>query len=491
MNRRKKMPAEPVPRSVTRLTVIGAGLMGEGIASISLPHADVWLEDLSGLMIDKAITNIEQTLWKRVRSGSVSEADAERQRKALHTSLNPGVAAGADLVIEAVFEELGLKRQVLEDCEPLLAPEAIYASNTSAIPIRQIAASAKHPERIVGMHYFSPVQKMPLLELVVTPETSEETMATARAFAIAQGKTVIVVRDSPGFYTTRILAPYINEAVTLLDEGADIRQLDAALVRFGFPLGPISLLDEVGLDVAAHVSQDLGRAFVSRGHVPSATLENILRAGYGGKKTGRGFYQYEKKGKRINEDLYGLLGGPDRREYSATDMCDRLVLAMINEAAYCLDEEVIGSATDGDLAATLGLGFPPFRGGPFHFVDATGAEKIVRRLEEFATRHGRRFQPAPLLRRMAADGNGSSSARDSAGLAEPARPDRLILRLDVGGHSGQRAARDLSAEPFLDLAHHRQVLPGGDRRHQSLARLRARCGRRGGCSRRPFRGCRN
>ncbi|MEO8217888.1 MAG: 3-hydroxyacyl-CoA dehydrogenase NAD-binding domain-containing protein [Acidobacteriota bacterium] len=403
VNRRKKPPADPPARRVTKLTVIGAGLMGEGIASISLPHAEVWLEDLSGTMIDKAISNIEQTLWKRVRSGSVSEGDAERQRKSLHTSLNPGVAAGSDLVIEAVFEELGLKRQVLEDCEPLLGKDAIYASNTSAIPIRQIAASARNPERVIGMHYFSPVLRMPLLELVVTPETSGETMATARSFAIAQGKTVIVVNDSPGFYTTRILAPYMNEAVMLLDEGADVRQVDAALVKFGFPLGPISLLDEVGLDVAAHISEDLGRAFATRGHVPSATLEKIVRAGYSGKKNGRGFYQYDKKSKRVNDEIYGLLGGPDRRELSEAEINDRLVLAMINEAAHALEEEVISSPTDGDLAATLGLGFPPFRGGPFHYADAVSPEKIVRRLEELATRHGRRFQPAPLLRRMAAN----------------------------------------------------------------------------------------
>jgi len=254
---------------------------------------------------------------------------------------------------------------------------------------------------VVGMHYFSPVPKMPLLEIVVAEKTAGWAVDTARAFGTAQGKTCIVVKDGPGFYTTRILAPYLNEAVLLVEEGAAIEDVDRAMKDFGYPVGPLALIDEVGIDVGAHVARDLGQAFAHRGLEGSGAMPRMLEAGFEGRKNGRGFYLYpaaKKKGRKpVNHKAYELLGGVVRRRIAATEIQDRLALLMVNEAVHCLGDGVIDSARDGDLGAILGLGFPPFLGGPFRYVDTVGRGKIVARLEELSAAHGERFQPAGLL----------------------------------------------------------------------------------------------
>jgi len=336
-----------------------------------------------------------------VRSGAIRAVDADRRRSRLLLTIDVEDLEGADLVIEAVFEDLELKRRVLAEVEERVSAGAVFASNTSALPITEIAAHAHYPERVVGMHYFSPVPKMPLLEIVVAEKTARWAVDTARAFATAQGKTCIVVKDGPGFYTTRILAPYLNEAVLLVEEGAAIEDVDRALKDFGYPVGPLALIDEVGIDVGAHVARDLGQAFARRGLEGSGAMPRMLEAGFEGRKNGRGFYLYpaaKKKGpKPVNRKVYELLGGVARRQIAATEIQDRLALLMVNEAVHCLQDGIIGSARDGDLGAILGLGFPPFRGGPFRYVDTVGRGRIVARLEELAAAHGERFQPAGLL----------------------------------------------------------------------------------------------
>ena len=405
----KKAPKGDAPRPVTRLGVLGAGLMGEGIAAVSLGLSSVVLKDVSEEGLARAAKGLRKGLEKRVRSGALTRLQRDRQWYGLSATTRPEELAGCDVVIEAVFEDLALKRKVLAETEAVVSPEAVFASNTSALPIREIAASAKVPERVVGMHYFSPVPKMPLLEVVVAEKTAPWAVATARALGVAQGKTVIVVKDGPGFYTTRILAPFINEAVVLLDEGAAIPALDAALLDFGFPVGPVALLDEVGIDVAAHVSNDLGKAFAARGAAPSATFGRLFEAGFRGRKNRKGFYLYPKdrppKGKKeVDPEVYAFFGGTSRKRMPAEDLRDRLALLMVNEAAFCLSEGIVASPRDADAGAILGLGFPPFRGGPFRHVDATGAAAVVERLEELAELHGRRFVPAPLLVEMARGG---------------------------------------------------------------------------------------
>jgi 3-hydroxyacyl-CoA dehydrogenase/enoyl-CoA hydratase/3-hydroxybutyryl-CoA epimerase len=316
-----------------------------------------------------------------------------------------------DLVIEAVFEDIDLKHRVLREVEPLLPEDAIYASNTSTIPITRIAEAATRPEQVLGMHFFSPVHKMPLLEIIVTPRTTKEATVTAVAYGKQLGKTVIVVNDGPGFYTTRTLSAYMNEAGRLLDEGAAIDAIDKALVDFGFPVGPITLLDEVGIDVGGKVGLVLADALGVR-MTPSEAMRRVVTAGRLGRKGRSGFYRYDESGKKgdVDNSIYQIIGATARAkagqhvDIPAEEMVRRCVLAMVNEAARCLQEGILRSVRDGDVGAVFGIGFPPFRGGPFRYVDTIGAASIVRQLQELNTRHPPRFEAAELLAEMARSG---------------------------------------------------------------------------------------
>src|SRR5512138_3188807 len=273
----------------------------------------------------------------------------------------------------------------------------IFASNTSSIPIGQIAEVSRRPEAVLGMHYFSPVHKMPLLEVIATKATSREAVATAVALGKRQGKTVIVVGDGPGFYTSRILGPYMNEAAHLLAEGAAIDALDRALVVFGFPVGPVTLLDEVGIDVGEKVGKILHAAFGER-MAPPGALSDVVKSGRLGRKNRKGFYTYDGKEKRVDETVYDLVpGGRARKHVPAEELQARVVFPMVNEAIRCLGEGILRSPRDGDIGAVFGLGFPPFRGGPFRFVDAMGTRTFLERMEALRDKHGDRFEPAPLL----------------------------------------------------------------------------------------------
>jgi 3-hydroxyacyl-CoA dehydrogenase/enoyl-CoA hydratase/3-hydroxybutyryl-CoA epimerase len=386
---------------VRRLAVLGGGFMGAGVASVSLGLCPVVVRDLSDKVLGTAAKTVDGGLKSQIRSGAITRVEADRRRSRLLLTTEVTDLGGADLVIEAVFENLDLKRRVLAEVEELMPDGAVFASNTSALPIAEIAAGARRPERVLGMHYFSPVPKMPLLEIVVAERTAAWATAVARAFGTAQGKTCIVVKDGPGFYTTRILAPYLNEAVLLVEEGARIEDVDRAMKDFGYPVGPLALVDEVGIDVGAHVARDLGRAFADRGLEGSGAMPRLFEAGLRGRKNGRGFYRYpagtKKARKTVNPEIYDLLGGDERRRIAASEIQDRLALLMVNEAVHCLQEGVISSPRDGDLGAILGLGFPPFRGGPFRYVDTVGREALSARLLKLAEKHGQRFEPARLL----------------------------------------------------------------------------------------------
>jgi 3-hydroxyacyl-CoA dehydrogenase/enoyl-CoA hydratase/3-hydroxybutyryl-CoA epimerase len=247
------------------------------------------------------------------------------------------------------------------------------------------------------MHFFSPVHKMPLLEVIVTPQTDAEATVTAVAYGKKLGKTVIVVNDGPGFYTTRTLAMYMNEAGRLLEEGASVEAIDRALVDFGFPVGPVTLLDEVGIDVGGKVGQVIADAFGARA-APSDAMRKVVTAGRTGRKGGKGFYRYDENGKKgsVDEGIYEIIGG-QRREMDSAEIVQRCVLAMVNEAARCLEEGILRSPRDGDIGAVFGIGFPPFRGGPFRYVDSVGAGRIVEQLEDLNTRFPGRFEPAGVL----------------------------------------------------------------------------------------------
>jgi 3-hydroxyacyl-CoA dehydrogenase/enoyl-CoA hydratase/3-hydroxybutyryl-CoA epimerase len=296
------------------------------------------------------------------------------------------------------------------------APRAIFSSNTSTIPIGDIAKASSHPERVIGMHFFSPVHKMPLLEVIVTPHTDATSTATAVAYGRAIGKTVIVVQDGPGFYVNRILAPYLNESGRLVDDGARIDAVDDALTRFGFPVGPLTLLDEVGIDIAAKSGPIMSAAFGAR-MAPSATLQRVIESGRTGRKARRGFYMYDDAGKRagVDEMIYALAPtGAARRSFDPESMQRRAVLPLLNEAVRCLEDGIIRSPRDGDIGAVFGIGFPPFLGGPFRYLDTLGAAAVLRQLDELNAQFPGRFEAAPLLRSMATSGARFHSAGSPA-----------------------------------------------------------------------------
>ncbi|HEY4130052.1 MAG TPA: fatty acid oxidation complex subunit alpha FadJ [Gemmatimonadaceae bacterium] len=392
----------PAPRDVAKLGVLGAGFMGAGIASIAIQQNTlVRLKDTDPAHIGKGLASIRGVLQERLTRKQITRQQLDDCMTLVGGTTNYSGFESTDLVIEAVFEDLDLKHRVLEEVEPAIPPDTIYASNTSTIPIARIADIASHPERVLGMHFFSPVHRMPLLEVIVTPMTAPEATVTAVAYGKRLGKTVIVVNDGPGFYTTRTLSAYMNEAGRLLDEGAAIEAIDRALVDFGFPVGPITLLDEVGIDIGGKVGTVLAEAFGAR-MAPSEAMRKVVAAGRTGRKGGKGFYTYDEDGKKgaVDAGVYELIG-TERREIPADEMVERCVLAMVNEAVLCLQDSVLRSPRDGDIGAVFGIGFPPFRGGPFRYIDSVGADRIVERLEELNARFQSRFAPADLLVDMA------------------------------------------------------------------------------------------
>jgi 3-hydroxyacyl-CoA dehydrogenase/enoyl-CoA hydratase/3-hydroxybutyryl-CoA epimerase len=384
-------------REVSKLAVLGAGLMGSGIATVSLEAgALVRLKDANFEALGRGLRHAREVFDERRRRGSLKPREVEQRMQRLSVTTDYSGFRRAGLVIEAVFEDLDLKRRVLAETEAVIAADAVFASNTSSLPIGDIARGARHPNRVLGMHFFSPVEKMPLLEVVVTPETDAWATATAVAFGRRIGKHVIVVRDGAGFYTSRALAPYMNEACRLVEEGAAIEAVDRAMVEFGFPVGPLALMDEVGIDVGAKVAKILMHAFGER-MAPPASMAAVVEDGRLGRKNKRGFYVYN--GKKVpDESVYRLLAsdGP-RRTFDARDIQDRLVFAFLNEAARCLEEGILRSPRDGDVGAIFGLGFPPFRGGPFRYLDKLGARFATEVLERLAADHGDRFRPAAIL----------------------------------------------------------------------------------------------
>ena len=390
----------PEPDEVETLGILGAGFMGAGIASIAVQQeTPVRLKDTDLARVGNGLAAVSDVLRERLKKKQITKLQYEDQMLLAGGTVDYSGFGRATLEIEAVFEDLALKHRVLREVEPMLREDAIYASNTSTIPISRIAEASSRPNRVLGMHFFSPVHKMPLLEVIATGETDDDAIVTAVAYGKRLGKTVIVVNDAPGFYTTRILSAYMNEAGRLLDEGASIDAVDAALTAFGFPVGPITLLDEVGIDVGGKVGQVLSDGFGTR-MTPSDSLRRVVESGRTGRKGRKGFYVYDEAGRKgeVDPSVYEVLpGGAQRRDVPADEIQRRCVLAMINEAALCLEEGVLRSSRDGDVGAVFGLGFPPFRGGPFRYVDAQGAARIVDDLQQLNERFPGRFAPATVL----------------------------------------------------------------------------------------------
>ncbi|HUM09862.1 MAG TPA: fatty acid oxidation complex subunit alpha FadJ [Myxococcaceae bacterium] len=390
-------------RAVHKVAVLGGGLMGGGIAFVSAEKAElpVRIKERDDASVGRALAHVRGLLEARVRRRRLDRRGLEKVLSRVTATTDLSGLGRADVVIEAVFEDLGLKRRLLAEVESATSEACIFASNTSSIPIARLAEGAKRPGNVIGMHYFSPVEKMPLLEVITHGGTDPSVVATCVALGKRQGKTVIVVRDGPGFYTSRVLAPYLNEAANLLVEGAEVAAVDTALRAYGFPVGPFQLLDEVGLDVGEKVSHVLHGAFGER-MTPPATMAALVTEGRLGRKAKKGFYRYDVTGKPVDSSVYAALpGGATRVPFPEDELRERPVLLFLNEAVRCLEEGILRSARDGDVGAVFGLGFPPFRGGPFRAIDAMGPAELLRRLEHWRERKGVRFEPAPLLRRMA------------------------------------------------------------------------------------------
>lgn len=399
----KKNPLELKKREVNRIGVLGAGLMGAGITEVSIDDGiRVWLKDQTIENALKGADSVKNNLDRLVSKRVISPFERDEKMGLIHPTKSYDGFDKVDLVIEAVFEDLELKQSIVKEVEEASGEHTIFASNTSSLPISDIAAKAKRPENIIGMHYFSPVQKMPLLEIIKTDQTADWVTATAYDVGIRQGKTVIVVNDGPGFYTTRILAPFMNEALLLLEDGASIEQLERVMKKFGFPVGPIALFDEVGIDVGSHVAEVLSDTFKSRGARTSKKAAELVEAGFKGRKNKKGFYLYDdsKKKKEINTEIYSFFGGPNRKTFEDEMIQQRMSMMMINEAVLCLQEKILQSPSDGDLGAILGLGFPPFLGGPFRYIDKVGVAKINNTLSDLQKEFGVRFKAAELLTKM-------------------------------------------------------------------------------------------
>lgn len=395
------------PRPVDTIAVMGGGLMGGGIAAVSAINAGdtVRIKEIDTAGVERGLAYVAKVLGKRAKRRRMSDFEVDRVRNRVTGTTTWDGFAGSDMVIEAVFENLELKQSIVKDIEAVTSDDTIFASNTSSLPISDIAAASAHPETVVGMHYFSPVEKMPLLEVIRTDDTADWVTATAVQVGKDQGKTVIVVKDGTGFYTTRVLGPYSNEAQFLLAEGASVEDIDGAMTDWGFPVGPLLLADEVGIDVGAHISVILADAFGER-MVGPPMMSGLIDDDRKGRKNGRGFYRYEG-GERgdVDETVYDALGVPrDRTPMDRTAIAERMALTFINEAARCLEEGILRSARDGDIGAVFGLGYPPFRGGPFWTIDTMGADSVVEKLEALAAEHGDRFTPADIIVDAAKDG---------------------------------------------------------------------------------------
>ncbi|MFI3311494.1 fatty acid oxidation complex subunit alpha FadJ [Ewingella allii] len=408
---KKERGADADPLPLRRVGILGGGLMGGGIANVTATRAGlpVRIKDINQEGIRHALKYSWDLLEKRVRRGRLKKAEQQRQMMLISGTTDYSGFERVDLVVEAVFEDLALKQKMVAEIEQNASEHTVFASNTSSLPIHDIAATASRPQNVIGLHYFSPVDKMPLVEVIPHAGTSEQTISTTVALAKKQGKTAIVVGDSAGFYVNRILAPYINEAARCLLEGEPIEHIDKALVDFGFPVGPLQLLDEVGIDVGTKIIPILVNALGPRFAAPRA-LDAVLEDGRKGRKNGKGFYLYADKGrpakkKQADPSIYRLLNLSPKQQQGGELIARRCVMLMLNEAVRCLDENVIRSARDGDIGAVFGIGFPPFLGGPFRYIDQLGGAEVLKTLQGLQQHYGEHFAPCPGLIRRAQEGS--------------------------------------------------------------------------------------
>jgi 3-hydroxyacyl-CoA dehydrogenase/enoyl-CoA hydratase/3-hydroxybutyryl-CoA epimerase len=417
----KKGTSRTSPEKIVHAAVIGAGVMGSGIAQwLSSRGVTVILRDVAREQIDRGLANIEKIYGDAVKRGLMTDEKAKQGRARICGSTAPMELRDVQFVIEATSEKMEIKKEVFRELAMEAGPKTIVATNTSALSVSELAEVTVSPEHVIGLHFFNPVSRMKLVEVVIAKQTSDETRDRSLAFVRQIGKLPVIVRDSPGFLVNRVLFPYLLDAAGLFERGGDAERIDRALMEWGMPMGPLRLIDEIGVDITIDIGNTLEKAYGQRDHVPSVLLwlrdQQML-----GRKTGAGFYKYEGKKQTPNDSLEEwrrgvVAGGADpsrpavspRPEPASTppatgeELSHRLIFLMVNEAARCVEERIVDSPEDADYGMILGTGFGPFRGGPLRFAEHFGIKKTVEELERLA-RTEEKFTPCELLKKHARD----------------------------------------------------------------------------------------
>jgi len=413
----KKGTSKAAPEKVVHAAVIGAGVMGSGIAQwLSSRGVTVILRDIAREQVDRGLANIEKTYADAVKRGLMTEEKAKAGRARIVASTAPMELRDVEFIIEAASEKFEIKKEIFRELGMQAGPKTIVATNTSALPVGRLADTTVSPEHVIGLHFFNPVSRMKLVEVVIAKQTSEDTRDRSLAFVRQIGKLPIIVRDSPGFLVNRVLFPYLLDAAELFESGLETDKIDNALVQWGMPMGPLRLIDEIGIDITIDIGNTLEKAYGRRDHVSSVPLwlrdGNML-----GRKAGAGFYKYEGKAQTPNESLMqwrrALHGESDDAEgpniprklseLNEEELAHRLIFLMVNEAARCVEENVVDSPEDADYGMILGTGFAPFRGGPLRFAEHFGLKKVVEELERLAQTE-EKFSPCEILKKHARDG---------------------------------------------------------------------------------------
>ncbi|WP_374591605.1 3-hydroxyacyl-CoA dehydrogenase NAD-binding domain-containing protein [Aquabacterium sp.] len=395
---------------VRRVGILGAGMMGAGIAYVSAKAGiDVVLLDTSIDNANKGKAYSQGILDKAISRGRSTAEKRDALLARIQTTTSYDDLKGCDLVIEAVFEDRGIKAECTKKTEAVIAADAVFASNTSTLPITGLAAASSRPANFIGLHFFSPVDKMPLVEIIVGEKTSDETLARGFDYVLQIGKTPIVVNDSRGFYTSRVFATYVMEGLAMLGEGVHPRSIEVAGLKAGMPMPPLALQDEVSLSLSLHISDQTRRDLEAEGKsYPMHPGEAVLRVvaekhGRIGKKSGKGLYDYNGKEKSLWPELTTVF--PTQAQQPAQqELVDRLMFIQANEAARCYQEKVVRSVADTNIGSIFGWGFAPHQGGALQFINAMGAKQFVERSRELAKRHGARFEPAEIVVKQAAEG---------------------------------------------------------------------------------------
>jgi 3-hydroxyacyl-CoA dehydrogenase/enoyl-CoA hydratase/3-hydroxybutyryl-CoA epimerase len=405
--RAKKLGGKAVSghKAVRNMTVVGAGVMGAGIAQWSSTRkVKVLLRDINAQQVGKGMAAIARLYQQGRKRRVFTDVEMQAGMDRISPSAEEVTLRNMDLVIEAAVEKMDLKKKIFQRLDDLAGPDTILATNTSALSVTELAQATRHPERVVGIHFFNPVHRMPLVEVVVGDQTSPEVEQRAVRYVQQIGKMPIVVRDRPGFLVNRILIPYMIEAGHLFEQGASVKEIDGAMLAFGMPMGPLRLIDEVGVDVSHHVVENVAGHFTDRLRVPQV-LQQMQQAGWLGRKSGRGFYVHDQGGKKtqVHQGVGPFVKNKEASNVDREELSARMLLLMINEAARCLEEGVVESPADVDFGMVMGTGFAPFRGGPLRYADSMGAREIVAHMDRLVKQGETQFEPCALLRSMAAE----------------------------------------------------------------------------------------